>query len=439
MTSPHSAPPLNINSLPLHFKMAKAIFRARRSLSLTGQRAFSMATTAHDTSDFVPAIGLALHKNSSSSPPQHAAKTFKSKIHQRRPSFATVAPDIATPTHRWNLLPIELLSSATDCHQIHALLKTYAARPALEWAIRPTRPVHQRSNLPSQIQQPSPDNNQLQHQHQQHHQHRHFVFGYGSLMNVCSRLRTLPASAHGIPCLARGWRRRWDYNCRGTYTALGLSPKEGSVTNGVLVHLPGGNDDLERLDVREADYERVLINPLDIFLLVDSATTSPALQEILSLDPSSVSIWLYKSKDISHAPTTDVPLAQSYIDCCLSGARLTLGESFAKLFLRLTEWDSVDSSRRGCWVDDRLGAATNAKTSSFTPARSGRTSPTSNGLLDDLCAAALAAAVESGPRRRRYGGREIENVDRNWIDELLHEELGPQLLSARVLDTGFGF
>jgi hypothetical protein len=215
--------------------------------------------------------------------------------------------------------------------------------------------------------------------------------------------------------IVAGWSRLWNYSCRQTYTAVGIVPDEKGVMNGVLIPLSNAKD-LARLDIRESEYERVLVDPDTVFLLLDGQTQAETLRY-----PAGAKIWTYASRTREHMPSPAIPLAQSYLDCVLQGARVTLGEDFARLFTRLTDWE-VPSSH-GYWVDDRIGSAE----------RSGRTSPTSNGLINVCAEEPLQPLVKP---MRRYAGREIDHVDTEWIDALLQSELGA-IFQSRVVDRRF--
>lgn len=371
-----------------------------------------------------------------------------------RRSSASVAPESVAPSpnttvptknrlHFWNVLPVELLGSLASSADILAAMDSYSrSHPIVDravfnkrrrsgfagssagdlWAVNHlTHSNH--LDLPA-VQQQQKQQTQSNHLNvptgQQQTQHRHYVFGYGSLVNPCSRIRTLPSATAALPCLVRGWARSWSYNCANRYTAVGLVPDAGSVVNGVLIPI-SGHDDLARLDLRETDYERTVVDPASVFLLLDG-------QSELVYDPSSVTIWTYKSRDPSHSPSAAIPLAQSYLDCILQGARTTLGEHFARLFLHLTQLTApVDGE--GWYVDDRLGAAA---AGADATGRSGRTSPVSNGLLN-MC------PLQEGQPKRRYAGKEIERADTAWIDELLRATLGSDVLASRVVDLGYRF
>ncbi len=102
-----------------------------------------------------------------------------------------------------------------------------------------------------------------------------WVFGYGSLVDPSSVGRTIGRQVAPGSDLVRaelvGWGRRWNYGvghigarwvgddgvevADGTIVALGVVQSPGERVNGVVVRV--FPDDLERLDRRERDYDRV--------------------------------------------------------------------------------------------------------------------------------------------------------------------------------------
>ncbi|KAI9027680.1 hypothetical protein DFJ74DRAFT_599370, partial [Hyaloraphidium curvatum] len=172
---------------------------------------------------------------------------------------------------------------------------------------------------------------------------RHLVFGFGSLVNPCSRLRTVPSAHLGMPALLSGWRRAWNYRCRDTYTAVGIVPDPNGIVSGVLIPL-AADSDLAALDEREKDYDRVELPRASLALLLDDPRGAPPP------DPR-VRIWAYAAKR-EDPPDGGAPLAQSYIDSVVQGALSTLGAPFARLFLRTTGgWTGTGGEVH--WVDDR--------------------------------------------------------------------------------------
>lgn len=172
----------------------------------------------------------------------------------------------------------------------------------------------------------------------------HYVFAYGSLMNAESRARTGRSGA-AIPARVEGFQRSWNVVDRAAQlTFLGVVRQAASVTNGVLVSVTAA--DLPRFDQREGGYTRIN---------VDSARIVSFRGEQIPQEP----IWIYLPNEPGR-PSTDCPIAQSYVDVVLAGC-LEVGESFATEFVRsTTNWD-------GPWVDDRA-APRYARAMRTTPA-----------------------------------------------------------------------
>lgn len=100
-----------------------------------------------------------------------------------------------------------------------------------------------------------------------------WVFGYGSLVSPTSLGSTLGRSPErGVDFLAAecdGWERRWNYGhpmTGSTYSgadvdridtviALGVASVSGACMNGIIALV--NDDELERLDRRERNYDRV--------------------------------------------------------------------------------------------------------------------------------------------------------------------------------------
>ncbi|TPX66494.1 hypothetical protein SpCBS45565_g04478 [Spizellomyces sp. 'palustris'] len=179
---------------------------------------------------------------------------------------------------------------------------------------------------------------------------KHYLFGYGSLINPQSRLRTVPTRTFAIPVLVHGLERSWSYNCtKKQYTAVGVRraikcalSDEPATCNGVLIPIENPHSELPKLDDRESNYIRSTISLSDISFLFPS-------QSRLSEDAI---VWVYElpPTPAPFTPTPCTPIPQSYVDCILAGC-LLYGTSFAHEFVRLTKgWDS------GTWLNDRHAA-----------------------------------------------------------------------------------
>ncbi|KAI9006359.1 hypothetical protein DFJ74DRAFT_625244 [Hyaloraphidium curvatum] len=377
MVEPHHETP----NLPGNASaLTRLVLKARRTLSL------GSGATGGPTNN--SAVGQ--QRSASAMAPTQSAKQPSAVKRWRRSSV--VAPEAHTRPLRLKSLPVELLFSlGRTAGDIAALMDSDAVSIEFEPA--------------------------------KHDSRRQFVFGYGSLLNEHSRRRTVPASSTAFPCLLKGYTRSWNYDCRSTYTAVGLLPDPAGVVNGVLIPLEEA--DLAHLDQRECDYERVVLNPRSLCLIDDGRSPLPVASA------HGATIHTYVSRDPSHKPSSTIPIAQSYVDCIMQGATATLGDEFARMFARLTrDWASLDSDGPA-WVDDRPGAIQDVINGEEHHV-SGRTSPANNGAMNTF-----PPARSSSPTRRRYGGSEIDSADTRWIDRILAEELGAGVLAARVPDPGF--
>ncbi|KAL2915878.1 hypothetical protein HK105_204579 [Polyrhizophydium stewartii] len=233
----------------------------------------------------------------------------------------------------------------------------------------------------------------------------HLVFGYGSLVNPTSRLRTFAEPTAAVPAVARGLRRSWSYRCaRRLYTAVAVerTAAAGAAANGVLVAVPRADRDLPRLDEREAAYERVrlpftavaCLRPADAALLAShaarvvvwvyalpaapagaaiAACSTAALRDATEMDPPAAdaaaalrslppaarppshgrplaAAHSHARRSPKHTPCRVCPIPQSYVDCIIDGC-LRFGVGFAADFIATTHgWDGV-------WIDDRNACA----------------------------------------------------------------------------------
>lgn len=219
----------------------------------------------------------------------------------------------------------------------------------------------------------------------------HFLLGYGSLINLYSRRRSLASTADAPAVHVRGFRRRWGFRCaRRAYTALAVERTlSSSEINGVLIPLLDPRD-LPSLDARETDYARGLV-PLDHIMMGDNQladiypnaivwvyelptilaanhSSSTSLSQSITVDSSSSASLDYQitavekpdysqhncttslEKDAlleTHLPSTAFPIPQSYLDCVLIGC-MHYGLDFARQFILSTDgWCPLS------WLNDR--------------------------------------------------------------------------------------
>lgn len=157
---------------------------------------------------------------------------------------------------------------------------------------------------------------------------KHYIFGYGSLINTESRLRTAQ-TGKAISVKVNGLQRAWNFhNPERKRNVLGVIINPKSTCNGVLIEIPEEN--LAHFDQREEGYDRVELKKENIF----------ADEEI-----EDGHYWVYIPKE-PREPSVESPLHQSYIDVVIAGC-LEFGEDFAQEFiLNCLYWDSH-------WINDR--------------------------------------------------------------------------------------
>jgi len=214
-------------------------------------------------------------------------------------------------------------------------------------------------------------------------QKAHYIFGYGSLICSKSRAITAPTTAHSPahPAIVNHYQRTW--TARGRYsansivhedklnvrqlnklkggTAMGVRYKEGYKVTGVLI--PVNEEELSQFDIREAGYDRVLVD-------LDHVSAVPGLphpdmiekkEEFKEEMGGDIHVWIYVQQEPILA-TRHFPIAQSYVDIILRGC-LSISEDFVRSFLETTHgWfhedycpknDVDDDGEHFTWIDDR--------------------------------------------------------------------------------------
>ncbi|MDA3014730.1 MAG: gamma-glutamylcyclotransferase [Actinomycetota bacterium] len=134
-----------------------------------------------------------------------------------------------------------------------------------------------------------------------------WVFGYGSLVSPTSLGYTLGRSpVRGVDFLAAecdGWERRWNYGHPmggSTYSgadvdqidtviALGVAPVSDACMNGVIALVDG--DELERLDRRERNYDRVDVT--DGVRLLENGPWSGDVNRVVTYVPRPNALDIY--------------------------------------------------------------------------------------------------------------------------------------------------
>jgi cation transport regulator ChaC len=175
----------------------------------------------------------------------------------------------------------------------------------------------------------------------------HYIFGYGSLIEQASRMRTTPSAMYVLPARVRGYARGWWARTGAvgfSPTFVGATPDPSKSVNGVIYAV--SDDELAASDKREEGYVRV-----------DAAKFGPV--EILSGGPApNGEIYIYvndfkKLPQQDSLPTAQFPIVQSYVDICLTGClQIEKGfpdaVGFAGEFIQTTqEWSKY-------WENDRV-------------------------------------------------------------------------------------
>lgn len=142
---------------------------------------------------------------------------------------------------------------------------------------------------------------------------KQYVFGYGSLINTASRLRTVPSATEVIPVtvshMSRGW---WLNSTRRTrpitYLSVVVSEDAADMCNGVMFEV--NEEELAALDYREQGYDRVSFSLRDITYLLEGDRI-----------PEDATLWTYVVQEAKgkHMPSEEYPLLYSYVDICLIG------------------------------------------------------------------------------------------------------------------------
>ena len=185
---------------------------------------------------------------------------------------------------------------------------------------------------------------------------KNYIFGYGSLIEKNSRLRTVPSALNAFPVKIRGYARGWwsrTGNVGLSTTFLGCI-KTGEIENFDVVNYVTGvlfevtDNDLTVLDEREQGYKRINVN-------VDK------IDDYANLIHENSKIWIYVNEfkdriDIEEdIPSKQFPIVQSYVDICMNGCieiedlfPVAKRNKFATEFIKSTcYWSSY-------WVNDRI-------------------------------------------------------------------------------------
>lgn len=178
---------------------------------------------------------------------------------------------------------------------------------------------------------------------------KEYIFGYGSLIERQSRLRTTPDAETVYPIVVKGFQRGWFARTGAaglSTTFLGCVKDSVSKTNGIIYEV--NPDELEWLDQREKGYQRIKIDSEHIAHLTDQV-------------PDEYNIWIYANRfsgsEIPEAnlPCKEFPIVQSYVDMCINGCLeieslypIAKEKKFTVEFIKSTcYWSSY-------WVNDRI-------------------------------------------------------------------------------------
>lgn len=142
---------------------------------------------------------------------------------------------------------------------------------------------------------------------------QNYIFGYGSLIEQESRMRTTPSAKIALPVRVRGVKRGWfaqGSNIGFSTTFLGCILEENFYTNGVIYKV--SEEELSILDVRESNYHRTKISFTDV-------------EDLSGSMKESSNIWIYTNNFVDNQvpdfmlPSAKYPIVQSYVDICING------------------------------------------------------------------------------------------------------------------------
>lgn len=142
---------------------------------------------------------------------------------------------------------------------------------------------------------------------------KNYIFGYGSLIEKESRLRTTPKVKVVFPVKVNGFKRGWfaRTGVEGLSTTfLGCVEDDMCRTNGIIYEV--NEEELKLTDIREKGYIRLKINTDNI-------------EDFSGQIDKSANVWIYanqfEEKEIpnSNLPCKEFPIVQSYVDMCING------------------------------------------------------------------------------------------------------------------------
>ena len=178
---------------------------------------------------------------------------------------------------------------------------------------------------------------------------QNYIFGYGSLIESESRMRTTSNAKNVYPVIVTGLKRGWFARTGGSSlstTFLGCIKDSKSIVNGVIYKV--NEEEIKNIDSREKGYSRELIEIKAIDFLFDIKDTN-------------IKVWTYlnefKNFEMlrNNFPDKEFPIVQSYVDICINGcleieAKFDKAKEidFTRMFIETTEyWNKF-------WANDRI-------------------------------------------------------------------------------------
>lgn len=173
-----------------------------------------------------------------------------------------------------------------------------------------------------------------------------YLIGYGSLMQLKSRLRTDKDAQHAWPIDVTGFKRVFGLRGNSLYptTFLTLIQSPGSLMNAVYFKVD--NASLSKLDHRESAYCRIKLSKKDL-----------VFPNIKPPGPREGVFWVYAHKGASYQPaTSQYPLTQSYVDIFLGGCFKIQQKFSLNNFARQCVQTTYAWPGPAAWVNDRVHA-----------------------------------------------------------------------------------
>ena len=172
-----------------------------------------------------------------------------------------------------------------------------------------------------------------------------YIFGYGSLIEQASRLRSTPSALYVLPARAHEYARGWWARTGATgfsTTFVGAVPEKSSSLNGVIYAV--NKKELDDTDKRESGYTRE-----DIASHIEILSGG-------SVPKGEIYIYLNKFEEGQReksGPTRDFPIVQSYVDICLTGS-LQIEKGFPDAVGFAGEFIETTQGWSKYWENDRV-------------------------------------------------------------------------------------